>query len=249
MKVALRIAAMAAVLALCLPLHGLWRLLRLRSPWPRIFLLLVGRFAGLRPIRVGKPLRNHVLLVGNHLSWLDILLVAGASGAAFVSRDDVARWPLIGWLATLNNTVFVARADRRNVHGQAEALRAALATGQPVALFPEGTTDGGIEVLPFRASLFAALLPADGVKVQPVAIDYGPAGHDIAWVGGEPAGSNMKRVLARRGSIPVRIEFLPPIEPASFEDRKSLAEAARAAILEALVKQDRIDHSRQEDTR
>jgi 1-acyl-sn-glycerol-3-phosphate acyltransferase len=212
----------------------LWRLLRLSSPWPRIFLGSVGWIAGLRPTVVGTPLRKRVLIVGNHLSWLDILLVAGASGAAFVSRDDVARWPVIGWLATLNNTVFVARADRRNVHGQAEALRTALAGGRPVALFPEGTTDGGVEVLPFRASLFAALLPPNGVRIQPVAIDYGAVAHDIAWVGGEAAGSNMKRVLSRRRSIPVRIHFLPPIDPASFDDRKALAQAARAAILEAL---------------
>jgi 1-acyl-sn-glycerol-3-phosphate acyltransferase len=163
------------------------------------------------------------------------MLVAKATGAAFVSKDDVARWPLIGWLAGLNNTVFVARADRRNVHGQADALRSALATGQPVALFPEGTTDGGVEVLPFRASLFAAVLPpSNGVKVQPVAIDYGRAAHDIAWVGKESAAGNVKRVLGRPGSNLVRLQFLPPIDPASLANRKALAETARVAILQAL---------------
>jgi lyso-ornithine lipid O-acyltransferase len=234
MRLMLRIAAMAAVLILCLPLHFLWRLVRLRSPWPRIFLGSVGRIAGMRVRPVGVPLRSHVLFVCNHLSWLDIMVVAGTTGAAFVSRDDVARWPVIGWLAGLNNTVFVARADRRNVHAQADALRAAIATGQPVAIFPEGTTDGGVEVLPFRPSLFSAVLPPDEARIQPLAIDYGAAAHDIAWVGGETATENAKRILSRKGTTRVRIEFLPPIDPASIGDRKAIAEAARLAILASL---------------
>jgi lyso-ornithine lipid O-acyltransferase len=234
MRLTLRVAAMAAVLLLCLPVHFLWRLARLRSPWPRIFLGAVGRIAGMRTRVIGRPLPSRVLFVCNHLSWLDVPLVAGATGAAFVSRDDLARWPVIGWLASLNRTVFVARADRRNVHAQADALRAALATGQPVALFPEGTTDGGVEVLPFRASLFSALLPSDGMMIQPVAINYGAAAHDIAWVGGEPAADNIKRVLSRKGSTSVRIAFLPPIDPAVIGDRKAIAEAARLAIVDSL---------------
>src|SRR3712207_5946506 len=188
MRLTLRVAAIVAGLMVCVPLHYLWKLLGLRSPWPRRFLYWVGRLAGMRPRIVGTPLRSHVLFVSNHLSWLDIMLIAGASGAAFVSKDDVARWPVIGWLARLNNTVFVARTERNAVRGQADALRSALATGQPVALFPEGTTEGGVDILPFRASLLASLFPPlPGVKVQPVAIDYGPAAHDIAWIGEEPA--------------------------------------------------------------
>src|SRR3712207_3499075 len=101
---------------------------------------------------VGRPLRTHVLFVSNHLSWLDIMLSAGATGAAFGSKDDVARGPVFGWLAGLNNTVLVARPERNAVRGQADALRQAVSAGQPVALFPEGTTDGGVDILPFRAS-------------------------------------------------------------------------------------------------
>ncbi len=163
------------------------------------------------------------------------MVLAGASGTAFVSKDDVARWPVIGWLSSLNNTVFVARTERKAVRGQADALRAALATGQPVALFPEGTTEGGVEVLPFRASLLASLFPPlDGVKVQPVAIDYGAAGQDIAWIGEEPAGANVRRVLSRAGTVPVTIHFLTPVDPAETPDRKALAERSRAEILAAL---------------
>lgn len=235
MRLTLRLLAMAAGLLFCLPFHYGSRLLGRPSPWPRRFLAWVGRVAGMRVHVVGEPLRRHVLFVSNHLSWLDIMLVAGATGAAFVSKDDVARWPVIGWLARLNNTIFVARTERRAVKGQADALRAALATGQPVALFPEGTTAGGHEVLPFRASLLASVMPPlPGLKIQPIAIDYGAAAHDIAWVGDEPAGANARRVLSRKGTTPVVLHFLEPVDPHDVPDRKALAEAARAEIVAAL---------------
>ncbi len=183
----------------------------------------------------GRPLPSHVLFLANHSSWLDIMILAQTAGAAFVSKAEVKRWPAIGWLAGLNDTVFVERSERRGVRGEARALREALASGRPVALFPEGTTEGGREVLPFRASLLAALFPPlPGVRVQPVAIDFGEAAHDIAWVGKEPAAANAKRVLSRRGTIPVRVRFLPPLDPAAFADRKPLAVQARLGILEAL---------------
>jgi 1-acyl-sn-glycerol-3-phosphate acyltransferase len=235
LRLAFRIAAIAAGFLVCVPLHYAWRLVGQPSPWPRLFLFWVGRSTGMRARTIGTPLPSHVLFVANHLSWLDILLIAGATGTAFVSKDDVARWPVIGWLARINRTVFVARTERSAVRGQADALRTALASGQPVALFPEGTTDGGPDLLPFRASLLASLFPPlPRVKVQPVAIDYGAASHDIAWVGEESAGANIRRVLSRRGTTPVTIRFLAPVDPAQVGDRKALAAAARAEIHEAL---------------
>ena len=234
-RLILRVAAMVAGFMVCVPLHYAWKLAGRPSPWPRLFLYWIGRSAGMRARMVGTPLKRHVLFVANHLSWLDIMLIAGATGTAFVSKDEVARWPVIGWLARLNNTVFVARTERNAVRGQADALRSALASGQPVALFPEGTTDGGPDLLPFRASLLASLFPPlPGLKVQPVAIDYGAAAHDIAWVGQESAGANVKRVLSRRGTTPVTISFLEPVDPAQAGDRKALATAARAEIHAAL---------------
>ncbi len=235
MRLALRVAAIAGGLLALVPLHYLWKLFDVPSPWPRRFLWWVGWSSGMRVTIVGRPLRTHVLFLSNHLSWLDIMVVAGATGTAFVSKDDVARWPVFGWLAKLNNTVFIARTERQAVRGQADALRSALATGQPVALFPEGTTDGGIEVLPFRASLLASLFPPlPHVRVQPVALDYGSAAHDIAWIGKESAGANAKRVLSRRGTASVTLHFLAPVDPAEVKDRKALAQAARNEILEAL---------------
>ncbi len=234
LRLGFRVAWMVALLLLCVPLHYLWKLFRVPSPWPRRFLGWVGRAAGMRVRVVGAPIARDVLFLANHLSWLDILLVAGASGTAFVAKAEVAAIPVVGWLAGLNNTVFVARSERGGVRGQADALRAALATGQPVALFPEGTTDGGPVILPFRASLLASLFPPlPGVVVQPVALDYGTVAHDLAWIGDEAGLANVRKVLARRGTTPVILQFLAPVDPATG-DRKALAAAARAEIIEAL---------------
>lgn len=222
-------------LAFFVPLHFLWRFGRRRSPWPQLFLHWTGWCAGLRVRTEGRPLEGHVLFVSNHVSWLDILALGGATRAAFVSRDDVERWPLIGWFAGLNDTIYVARQSRREAHGQADRLRRTLGSGRAVALFPEGTTEGGHEVLPFRASLFASLYPpVPGVRVQPVAIDYGGLAEEIAWVGAEPAGANARRVIGRGGTIEVVLRFLAPVDPAAVGDRKSLALAARAEIVASL---------------
>ncbi len=232
----LRVSAIVVGLLACLPLHYSWKLFGQPSPWPRRFLFWVGYSAGVRTRIVGAPLARRVLFLSNHLSWLDIMVIAGATGAAFVSKDEVGRWPVIGWLARLNNTVFVARTERKAVHGQAEELRSALSTGQPVALFPEGTTAGGTEVLPFRASLLASLFPPlPGIKVQPVALEYHPGGEDIAWVGEESAKANARRVFARKGRVPVTVHFLAPIDPADAADRKVLAQRSRDSIVEALT--------------
>jgi 1-acyl-sn-glycerol-3-phosphate acyltransferase len=235
MRFAVRIVAIGLLLLSCLPFHYAWRLAGRPSPWPRIALGRIARLAGFQAQMAGSPLPDHVLFVANHVSWLDIMLLASASGAAFVSKEEVGEWPVVGWLARLNKTVFIARARRGAVRSQADQLRSTLATGQPVALFPEGTTEGGETILPFRPSLLASLFPPlDGLKVQPVAIDYGAAAKDILWIGDESAGANVKRVLSRRGKAVVTLNFLQPIDPADFPDRKALAERSRAAIVAAL---------------
>lgn len=235
MPIALRAAALLAGLIFCIPLHYLWKLCGARSIWPQLFLGYAGRCLGLRVRIEGRPLVDKVLFAANHVSWMDTLALGGATRASFVARDDVATWPLIGWLAGLNETIFVVRQARREVRGQADELRAALARGRAVALFPEGTTDAGHEMLPFRPSLFASLYPPlPGVRVQPVAIDYGPLAPEIAWVGEESAGANAMRVTALKGGIKVTLRFLDPIDPATAGDRKALAAMAQAAIAAAL---------------
>lgn len=236
MRLILRVAGLALCLAVCVPMHFLTKTLTGRSGWPQRFLRWAGWWAGLRVEVVGRPLANHVLFAANHVTWLDILALAGVTGTAFVARGDMAHWPLLGWLSRLNDTLFVEREAKRTVHGQAELLRTLLASGRPVALFPEGTTEAGHEVLPFRPSLFASLFPPLArLRVQPVAIDYGPLAEEVAWVGEEPAGTNAKRMLSRRGQIPVRLSFLDPIDPGQAGDRKRLSALAEAEVRGALA--------------
>lgn len=166
---------------------------------------------------------------------MDILVLGGATGTAFVSKESVASWPLVGWLARIGGTIFISRESRTAARGQADALADALRTGRPAAFFPEGTTGDGIALAPFRASLFASVAPPPpGVSVQPVAIDYGNAASQIAWTDGESTGANALRLIGRAGPLRVTLRFLPPIDPAALGDRKLIARAAEAAIAAAL---------------
>jgi len=235
MRLALRGAAILAGFLFCVPFHYLWKLLRIRSFWPQLFLAYAGRCCGLRVTVRGTPLGDNVLFAANHVSWLDILAIGGATRTAFVARDDVEGWPGVGWAANLNGTIYVVRHARREVREQADELRAALAAGRAVTLFPEGTTEAGHEVLPFRASLFASLYPAlPGVRVQPIALEYCASG-DAAWIGDEGYGVNAKRILSRPGTLPVTLHFLAPIDPREAGDRKALAHQAREEVVQALA--------------
>jgi 1-acyl-sn-glycerol-3-phosphate acyltransferase len=226
-----RVAGLLAALIVCVPLHGLWRLFRLPSPWPRLFLGSAARICGARVRTTGVPLKRDVVYLSNHRSWLDILVIAGATGSAFVAKAELRGAPVVGWLATLNRTIFVARADRMGIAGQIAEVAAALRQGWAVTIFPEGTTSGHDELLPFKGSLLAALEPPPpGVMVQPILLDYGAAGPLVAWVGDEPGQENALKVLGNRGTFPATIQFLAPFAPADHADRKAIAAEARARI-------------------
>lgn len=230
-----RLGAIAALLAVHLLLHGIWRLFGARSPWPRRFLGRTARAAGVDTRIVGTPLSRDVLFVANHLSWLDILVVAGATGSRFVAKQEVSAWPAIGWLAGLNRTIYVARTERGDVHRQAATLRDAIGEHVPVTLFPEGGTGSGAGIGPFRASLLEALLPpVPGVKLQPLLLDYGPEACTIAWPDANDVATEALRLLSLPGRRLVTLRFLPPIDPAAMPDRKRLATTARAAMCAAL---------------
>ena len=184
----------------------------------------------------GHRRRGDSFIIANHVSWVDILALGGASGAAFVAHDGIADWPLIGWLAAQNNTVFVARNRRGALNGQLHALRSALAGHQPIALFPEGTTGDGRALLPFKPSLLAVLLPPPrAVMIQPVHIDYGAATAEISWHSDEPAGVNVKRLLERQGRLDLTLRFLDPFDPAICPDRKALAALTQARIAASMA--------------
>ncbi|WP_293872666.1 MULTISPECIES: lysophospholipid acyltransferase family protein [unclassified Sphingomonas] len=231
LRLGLRLAALVVALVSALVIHGLWRLLRLPSPWPRLFLGLVARIVGARVRVIGTPLRRDVVFLANHLSWIDILAIAGATGSAFVAKGELRGVPLVGWLCTLNRTLFVSREDRLQVTTQIARLRDAIGEGWSVMIFPEGTTGDGRSLLPFKAALLAALdPPPPGVRVQPVRVDYGAATDELAWVGDEPGQSHALRVLRRKGTFAVTLHLLDPFDPAAVGNRKAIAAQARAAI-------------------
>jgi 1-acyl-sn-glycerol-3-phosphate acyltransferase len=234
LRAAGRLLRIVAALLIALALHGAWRLVGRASPWPRHFLRRVAVILGADIRVIGVPVRRDVMIAANHLSWFDILLLAGTAGARFVAKAEVAALPLVGWLAGLNRTLFVERGDRLGVGDQVVAIRSALAEGQPLAVFPEGTTGDDLSVLPFKPALFAALVPPlPGIRVQPVRIDYGTAAHDLAWLGTDAGDAHAKRVLRRPGRFTVTLHYLEPFDPADFPDRKAIAAEARRRIADA----------------
>ena len=231
-----RVAMLAGLAVITVPLHYLWRLLRLSSPWPRLFLAGAGRVSGARVRIEGVPLRRDVFYVSNHVSWIDIPAIAGASGTAFVAKAEIRDAPVVGWLSSLNRTVFVEREDRLGVTGQIDALRETLAKNWSVTVFPEGTTEDGRSLLPFKTSMLKVLEPPPpGVMVQPVLVDYGDVGVEIGWLGDESGKDNAARVLARRGNFPVVVHFLEPFQPSDFPGRKAIAAESRRRIEAALA--------------
>jgi lyso-ornithine lipid O-acyltransferase len=226
---------MISVLLPCLLGHGLWRLLRLGSPWPRFFLGSAARIVGARITRYGRPKRRDVVYLSNHVSWIDILAIAGHSGSAFVAKAELETAPVVGWLASLNRTIYVSREDRVGVAEQIERLRAALDEQWSVTIFPEGTTNDGKTLLPFKSSLLKILEPPPaGVVVQPMVLDYGDVGPEISWLGVERGKDNALRVMARRGTFPLGVHFLDAFRPEDFPGRKAIAAEGRSRIAAAL---------------
>ena len=222
---------MALLFLALAPIHLATRALTGRSRWPGRFLAAAGWIVGVRARVAGPRPGPHSLLVANHLSWLDIILLGGTLRSAFVSKDDLGHG-FIHWLADQNRTVYVNRGHRKGAKDQAVALARALERDQPVTIFPESTTGPGTHLLPFRSTLLeAANYAGRDVAIVPVAIDYGAATEEIAWYH-EPGMHNVLRVLGRPGTLPVTVHLLPPLDRAL--GRKALAQAAREAIAQRL---------------
>jgi len=231
LRAAPRIAGLLLLFGVLAPIHVATKLLLRRSPWPRWFLAAAARICGARVKVRGHRAGKHVMLIANHTSWLDILILGGSVGCAFVSKDELGH-PFIHWLADQNSTVYVKRAHRKGAKDQALAVARALGGRKPIAIFPEGTTGPGTHLLPFRSTLLEAVnvAPHD-VRVRPVVIEYGAAREEVGWF--EESGSdNVKRILSRRGTLPVTVHVLPPLEAGL--DRKQLTHEAREAIAQRL---------------
>lgn len=183
------------------------------------------------------PANGPVLIVANHVSWLDILVLhALCPHARFVSKAGVRYWPVIGSLTLAAGTLFIERESKRDalrvVHHMAEALK----RGDTLAVFPEGTTTDGHALLPFHANLLQAALAAE-VPVQPVALRYADAhtapSPAAAYVGTMTLVQSLWSVVRAQG-LRVHVRVLPALS-GEGADRRALAQAARAAIDDALA--------------
>ena len=236
LRCAARVVLIAIPLLVLLPLHLIWHVLRQPSPWAMLFLRIAARVLGVRVKVKGKSLRNDVFFVANHVSWIDIPILAGINGTAFVAQDGVRKWPIIGWLAGLNRTVFISRTDRQSVGDQVAQLRAAIAENWSVTLFPEGTTSDGQGLLPFKPALFETLVPPPRpMMIQPVLLDFGDAGPEVGWLGVETGWESAWKAFTRKGSYKVYVHFLEPFDPALCKDRKEISVTARNRIAGAMA--------------
>ena len=219
--------------AICVVPHLLSKLTG-RSHWPRRFLGGVAKICGTDVRTEGRSAKSGDLLIANHVSWLDIMVLAGATGCAFISKAEIRGHPFLRWVADQNHTIYVDRADRRRIHAQVESIADGLKREQPLALFPEGTVGDGGTLLPFKPSLLSAVAPPpDGVTLRPVAIDYHGRASVLGWAPGEHGLDNALRILGRKGKLPVTVRLLKPIAPSP--DRKVIARAAHDAVARALA--------------
>ena len=229
----LRLAGLIGLFVTYVPPHLLSKWVLRRSAWPPRFLKHAALIIGARPIVEGARLAPHSFVIANHTSWLDILLLGGWAGTAFVSKAELEKTPLLGWFADQNRTLYIQRSARHDSHGQVHRIREALSHDQPLAIFPEGTTGSGRHLLKFRSTLLEAIAPAPAdVSVRPVAIDYGDNADIVGWHSGEPGMANFRRVLGHPGTIDVTIRLLDPLPPS--DDRKDLARTAQQSIRSAL---------------
>jgi lyso-ornithine lipid O-acyltransferase len=191
------------------------------------------RIMGLKVRVVGRPAKSRpVLFVSNHVSYLDIPVLGSVIPVSFVAKVEVAQWPGYGMLAKLQRTVFVDRR-RNTTREQRDSIHARLVAGDALVLFPEGTSNDGNRILPFRSALLSVAESAPAERplvVQPVSIAYTsingvPLGWGlrplVAWYGGMALGGHLWR-FSRLGRIEVVVEFHDEARLGEFPSRKEL---------------------------
>lgn len=223
---------LAALFRPLLPLFALFGTPRWwpAAVWFRVFLPAIG----VRVVEQGEPVKRPALLVANHVSWLDIAALGTQLGGGFVSKAEVARWPLIGWFATGTGTVYLSRGAHRTQETHA-SVHARFLDGYSIAIFPEGTTTPHRLPHLFHRRLFAAAIDND-VPVQPVAIHYPPPADDAEHEQ-HPAAPFVNEMgfmphllgVMACPSLTVELTYGQPINVAGM-DRRQVAEATREAI-------------------
>ncbi len=220
---------------------------RAQKSFPNRYHKFMAKLFGIRITKIGQLVTGEgVLIVANHTSWLDIIIFSSIGEVSFVAKSEVATWPLFSTLAKLQRTVFVER-QRRSTTGEArDQIRERLLAGDALILFPEGTSNDGNKVLPFKSALMGAAEARvdDGkggsrpVKVQPVSAAYVglhgfPMGREnrplYAWYGDMELVPHLWEALLT-GPIDVVIEFHPPLDVEQAGGRKALAAKAEAIV-------------------
>jgi 1-acyl-sn-glycerol-3-phosphate acyltransferase len=220
-------------------LHGMWVMrsfprLTLAERQARIGWWAAGvlRHMGITLHTSGVQPGAAVLVVANHVSWLDIVAIhAVLPQARFVSKADVLQWPLLGWLIRGAGTLFIERERKRDALRVVHTMAAALQAGETVAVFPEGTTGPGPALLPFHANLLQAAI-STGTAVQPVvlrfadrAARFSPA---VEFIGQTTLLQSVWRVASAQG-LRVHVDLLPA-QPCTQAERRLLAEQLHAAM-------------------
>ena len=243
-KVFLRFIVFFAFTLALVPLQILFVFVpRLRDVIPIFYHRAMLKLLGVR-VRVwgAEPVKG-ALLVCNHLSWFDIVLIGSIVPVSFVAKKEVKSWPLFGLLAQLQRTVFVNRRPGRHTVATSNQLARRLAAKDRLVLFPEGTSTDGLRVLPFKSSLFASVeRQATPVQVQPMSLAFSDVCNiamgrrqrqSYAWVGDV---SFLPHLLSIFGTSPLTVDiiFHPPLAEADMVDRKSMARASEQMVRNGL---------------
>ncbi|MBK9594310.1 MAG: 1-acyl-sn-glycerol-3-phosphate acyltransferase [Rhodocyclales bacterium] len=234
-RVGLHLGYGLAVAAVVYPLAGRPAQLKLKQRWSRQLLGMLG----VRLQAKATPLPSATLLVANHISWLDIYVINALAPAAFICKADVRSWPFIGWLCERTETVFMPRGSRNAAKQAGEIVALRLRQGWRVAVFPEGTTSDGGEVLPFHGALLQGAMDAS-CRVQPLALRYldgdGRLSTAPAYCGDTTLLQSLRRIAAAP-RLHVRLDVLPPLDGHGAE-RRALAATAWRAIRHSLNRDD-----------
>jgi 1-acyl-sn-glycerol-3-phosphate acyltransferase len=249
---------LAAFLAFTLPLMPLQLLFRMTGSryartFPHWYHRQVCKILGINLDVEGEIAETQgVLIIANHVSWLDITVLSAVAPVSFVAKQEVASWPFVSWLAKLQHSVFVDRNRKNEVGDKANEILSRLKAGDHIVLFAEGTSSDGNGVAPFKTALFAAAKPAGcramGAKasVQTLAITYTKlhglplcrrGRPQVAWYGDMDLASHAWRLLGL-GPLDAHIRIGPPVRLDAFPDRKALAryaeEKVRADVVDLL---------------
>ena len=190
----------------------------------------------LRVVQHGAPMTGRGAHVANHTSWLDIFVLNARKTLYFVSKSEVAGWPGIGWLARATGTLFIRR-DPRDARTQTALFEERLMHGHRLLFFPEGTSTDGLQVLPFKTTLFAAFFSdrlRHEMRLQAISVIYHPPmGSDrrfYGWWGDMPFAPSLARMLAQEPQGSVELVYHPPVRVDDFPNRKTLAAHLEAQV-------------------